>query len=226
MLHTLGRATELLARCLWPGRCAGCGALRTLLDELFCLSCEVEVRPAGRVPLPEGIDHAWSCFEYNAAVQSALHAWKYNGRAALGGALTDAMVAWLLSLVQQQHLDGDHPVEVIPVPMHPRRLKERGFDQTWQLAHGVARRRPHWRLRPDALRRTRHTPHQVGLDRLARARNTRDAFTLGRRPARGARVWLIDDVITTGATTSACARLLRSHGAESITLLTIAHAKP
>ena len=107
---------------------------------------------------------------------------------------------------------------VVPVPLHPSRRRERGFNQASDLAKQLGV--------PviAALRRTRATPTQTGLPAARRHRNVRDAFALtraGRRLA-GARVLVVDDVSTTGATLEACARVLKEAGVVEVRALTAA----
>jgi predicted amidophosphoribosyltransferase len=102
---------------------------------------------------------------------------------------------------------------VVPVPQHPRRLRGRGFSPANELARDVARQvgAP---LGATALLRLRDTRSQTGLGRSERARNVRGAFA-SREPA-PACVWLVDDVVTTGATLTEAARALRAAGAREI----------
>ncbi len=113
-----------------------------------------------------------------------------------------------------------HPLEVpdciVPVPLHRRRLAQRGFNPAVTLARELARvcGVP---LLATALRRIRDTESQTGLGRVARRANVRAAFSA--RAGFPARVWLVDDVVTTGATVEECARALRGAGARSVVAL-------
>jgi len=113
---------------------------------------------------------------------------------------------------------------VMPVPLHRRRLRWRGFNQSALLGAAVARRigRP---LDVASLVRSRATPPQTMRDRKERARNVRGAFAV-RHPARvaGRRILLVDDVMTTGATAEECARVLKAAGARRVDVLTLARA--
>jgi ComF family protein len=102
---------------------------------------------------------------------------------------------------------------VVPVPLHRRRLRARGFDPAALLARQVARETG-TACKPATLVRVRDTPSQTGLDRRGRQRNVAGAFrSRGRVPDV---VWLVDDVVTTGATLSACALVLRQAGARRV----------
>ena len=105
---------------------------------------------------------------------------------------------------------------VIPVPLHRRRLRERGFNPAALLARSLARvqRLP---FDPVALERIRDTPSQTGLSRTERRRNVRGAFRAAACARISERVWLVDDVVTTGSTLTAAAVALRRAGARRIT---------
>jgi len=120
---------------------------------------------------------------------------------------------------------ADLPADlVVPVPLHWRRRRERGFNQAWLLARRMAR---HLSLpaRSDLLRRIRFTAPQVGLTDTERQANVRGAFALA--PGHGMdgqRVMLVDDVLTTGATARACAGVLRRGGAAGVVVVTLTRA--
>ncbi len=116
---------------------------------------------------------------------------------------------------------------VAPVPLHRLRLMRRRFNQSAMLAHAVCRCPAGGTLQfaPDLVLRRRHTPSQAGLNAAQRRRNVRNAFAVNpRRIAQvdGRRVVLVDDVFTTGATVSECARMLRRAGAAAVDVLTLA----
>jgi ComF family protein len=161
-------------------------------------------------------DCARSVFVYDGPIREAIHALKYHGRRAAAGPLG-------VLLAQRAPRDAIRGVDsVVPVPLHPSRLITRGFNQAELIARPlaallgvpcVAR----------ALRRSHHDRSQAELDATARRASVRDAFHPG--PARtGARVLLIDDVFSTGATAEACAAALREAGASAVTVLTVARA--
>lgn len=113
---------------------------------------------------------------------------------------------------------------VVPVPLHPRRLRARGFNQALLLAHRLARRRC-LDLGVRALVRLRDTAAQADLGADGRQANIRAAFAV-RQPATvvGRAIVLVDDVMTTGATANACASALRAAGAERVDVLTVGRA--
>jgi ComF family protein len=140
---------------------------------------------------------------------------KYHRRRALAGVLGDLMA---------ERYPFGLDVLLVPVPLHRARLRARGFNQAALLARVLGRRNgiP---IAVRALARTRATLAQPGLGALARRRNLHDAFA-ARAPAlvRRRRVVLIDDVLTTGATADACARVLYGAGASRVDVYTVGRA--
>jgi competence protein ComFC len=164
-----------------------------------------------------GFDYARSAARYEDVVREALHAFKFRGRRALAAPLGDLLVE-----AMEGRLPAAVPAVLVPVPLHPRRERERGFNQASLLAQRVGRA---WRcpVRDDVLVRAVATHSQTELDAPARRANVRDAFRL-RRPEliAGRHVVLVDDILTTGATLSECARCLRDGGAAAVGALTVA----
>jgi ComF family protein len=112
--------------------------------------------------------------------------------------------------------------QIIPVPLHPRRLAERGYNQAALLAVAIGRQ-AQIKVSTDKLSRTRQTQAQACLGREARAQNLQDAFCVS--ALSGARVILVDDVVTTGHTVDACARVLSLTGNEVVGVLCCALAR-
>jgi len=157
---------------------------------------------------------------YAGEVADALQAFKYpppglRGLDARPQALLEAL---LLDAAGRLH-DLPAPDRVAPVPQTPARLRQRGFNPAGLLGRGLARRLG-LPFAPTLLSRAGDAPSQTGLDRAARRRNVADAFRS--RPTPGARVWLVDDVVTTGATLEAAARALRRAGARQVVAICVA----
>jgi ComF family protein len=130
---------------------------------------------------------------------------------------------WLCDTLEDPRLHGRRFDAVIPVPLHPARKRERGFNQAELLAELLC---AHAGLKMHiALERIRYTTTQTAFDRAERMENLRDAFRLRRKAnVQGLRVLLIDDVLTTGSTLSECARVLKQAGAISVHAATAARA--
>jgi ComF family protein len=128
-------------------------------------------------------------------------------------------VARLLVREAAARVPGPAPDALVPVPLHPARIRSRGFAPAAILARVAARA-----LGAPAvagLQRVRDTPSQTGLDRPGRRRNVAGAFAPG-RAAPGPTVWLVDDVVTTGATLGEAARALRAAGARRVAAICLA----
>ena len=158
----------------------------------------------------KGIDRAYAPFWYLPVTRALIHSLKFGGSTDALPLLTGRMAASLT--------DGDFDM-MAPVPLHPRREKERGFNQALLLARGVSGLTgiP---VEEKALIRRRNTHRQSGLTHDRREGNVRDAFASGAGDLTGKKVLLVDDVRTTGHTAAACASVLRDLGAEKVCLLT------
>jgi len=162
-----------------------------------------------------GFDHAASFGLYEGPLRSLIHLYKYSGMKPLARTLA-ALMERAISI--DEHFDA-----VVPVPLHWRRQWDRGFNQAELLARHIAKRRGIPVLQ--ALRRKRATATQAGLASAGRRRNVAGAFVLRSTPderLKNGKILLIDDVMTTGATASACASALKRGGALSVSLLTLA----
>jgi len=196
---------------LGPPACACCGlpfAHDPGGDGVLCGGC---------LRRPPAFARARAAFAYDADSRNLVLAFKHADRTQAA----PEFGAWLA------RAGGDLLAEaelIVPVPLHWTRLLTRRYNQSAMLALALGRiaRRP---VAPDLLRRMRRAPSQQGLDREARARNVRRAFRVAPRHAQrvaGARVLLVDDVFTTGATLEACAAALDAAGARAVDALTLA----
>jgi ComF family protein len=159
---------------------------------------------------------SFAALRYEGAARLLLPRYKFGADLAVGRVLGEAL--------REVASAAPRPRQVAPVPLHPTRLRERGFDQAWELARTVAGALD-LPARPDLLRRVRATPAQTGLDAAARRRNLREAF-VATQQLRGVHVALVDDVMTTGATIEAAARALRAAGATRVDVWVVARAPP
>lgn len=232
------RLYEIPLNLLYPNSCRACGTLIGWSEGFFCGPCMDRVKPyegprcsmCGRhYPDGSGTDH--TCYEcakkppvfaaaraklaYDGPVRDAIKLYKYRQvralRAYLGGFVEDGARDWF---------SGSEVV--CAVPLHKRRLRDRGFNQSLFLAERAADAIGA-RLSLDGLARIRHTAPQVGMGHAERKANVKGAFEVV-RPAdfTGASVLLVDDVFTTGATVNECARVLLKAGAADVSVLTVA----
>jgi ComF family protein len=148
--------------------------------------------------------------EYDGVLREIIHALKYQGRRSTASRLAAVMAERGAAILAGADA-------VVPVPLHSRRERERGFNQAADLARGVGMPVLH------VLRRLHSTRPQVELPAAERHRNVKDAFeVVGRSHVSGRILVLVDDVTTTGATIEACARVLKAAGAAEIRALTAA----
>ncbi len=158
-----------------------------------------------------------SAFAYDGAAQKLIHQLKYGSNPAVAPVLAQHMCAALLETNGAQGIDA-----VVPVPLHPIRLRQRGFNQAQLLAQEVAHcfGLP---LRPDLLQRKKQSLSQTTRTATERRIAMRDAFAAGPEAA-GRNILLVDDVLTTGATAISCAEALLAADAAQVTLLTACQA--
>jgi len=148
---------------------------------------------------------------YEGTLMTAVHQFKYGGKDHLAKSLGP-----LLALFTAEQFGGKDGLLVMPVPLHPKRLRERGFNQSLLLARYVAAQLDA-ELDFLSLRRIRYTQPQTGLKRDERRKNVRKAFGLtDSNGVKGRTVILVDDVATTGNTLNECAGTLRRAGADNV----------
>ena len=196
-----------------PNPCRRCGLPRhgEEGEENGCARCRTHDLPYSRCVAP------WA---YEFPVTQLVQALKYEG------ALANARVFGTRMATQALAEAGDpwrRPALVVPMPLHPSRLVERGFNQSHEIARVVTRLLD-LRLAPKGMRRVRGTAPQVGLSRRERAGNLSGAFVADPRVVAGQHVVLIDDVVTTGSTAIEAASTLQVAGAASIVVWAVARA--
>jgi ComF family protein len=214
---------------LFPPRCGGCQTA----GSLWCAACQAAIQPieppwcekcgepfvTDRLCVncrhhPLMIDQIRSIALFDGVLRQAIHRFKYERLAGMaepfGSILADYWCA--------AQLTADW---LIPVPLHPSRERDRGYNQSELLARQLARR-VNVPVSGKGLRRTRATAVQMTLNAAERRQNVAGAFECVEARVRGARVVIIDDVGTTGATLDACAQAVLKAGAVSVMGLTLA----
>ncbi|TVR23023.1 MAG: ComF family protein [Anaerolineaceae bacterium] len=195
---------------VFPPRCESCGRV----DHVWCGRClhTLEIEPVQTCKRHAEQMAVYSAGKHDGIVAQAIHAFKYQNATTL----YQPLAARLARVMADSGLQADC---IMPVPLHPRREAERGYNQAslmaWELAQktGIP-------ARFDLLQRERHTGAQVGLDRAGRLQNVAGAFAAHPDSA-GLRVVVVDDVSTSGATLWHCAAALQSAGATHIDGLTV-----
>ena len=210
--------TNTVLSSLFEPPCAACSAVLVRpLDGAVCDLCwsAVRVAPSRQERFNDERAVAWAAAigEYEGSLRDIIHALKYEGRRSIAPPLGALMRSAGADLLRGADV-------VVPVPLHPRRERSRGFNQADDLARALG-----VPVRP-LLHRIRYTTSQIELPKDERQRNVRDAFEFCRLPVPGSRfpavVVLVDDVSTTGATLEACAAVLKAAGAKDVRALTAA----
>lgn len=204
----------LHCRELWwspAARCPSCG-LRQAQGQL-CRSCRTERPPQART---------WVAFDYAFPWDQLIQQWKFSQATGLTGPLAQCLLPSLPKDLASG-AEADRPV-LVPVPLSQRRWRERGYNQSALLAQRLARAL-HLPCRLDMLIKPVERPHQADLSRAERQRNLQGAFLVEPRHQpwlKGRRVLLVDDVITTGATTAQAAFELLRCGAARVDVCALA----
>lgn len=197
--------------------CPACRADLPWLAASRCPVCATPTPGAGTcghcLAKSPAYDRTQALFAYGFPVDKLIQRLKYAESLAL---------APLLGALLAQHHAQPAPDVWLPMPLHPRRLKERGFNQATEITRELARlsgvpTQPAW------ARRERDTPPQAGLKREARRKNMRGAFKC-RPDVAGLHIGIVDDVMTTGSTLDALAEALKEAGAKEVSCLVVARA--
>jgi ComF family protein len=220
---------------LRPFLCQTCRSSIALVKSPFCRICGLpfESKEGGNhtcgtcIQTPRHFDLVRSCGVYSDGLKDLIHCFKYRQIPQLAKPL-GVLLAWgFLKYFQDRTIDM-----IIPVPLHPKRMRSRGFNQAYLLIQAALKEwlnKVHDRQLPDIatrkLVRIRATQPQTGLGRDLRRKNIRNAFAVTPYSSISNKsVLLVDDVYTTGATVDECARVLKKSGAGRVDVLSLARA--
>jgi ComF family protein len=226
---------------IFPPQCLGCAEiLYPQRGHLFCPACEEKIRfitgdicPVCGTIFPNSPAQSHLCgncmenktyyscaravVSYETIILNAIHQFKYGSNISVGALLASLMADFSFPDVDF----SDHSL-IIPVPLHIKRLRQRGFNQSLILAHALAKK---WQIPVNfsLLRRQKFTLTQTGLNKAERKQNINGAFEISdKKIIAGKNIILVDDVYTTGATINECAKTLIKAGAQKVTVLTLA----
>ncbi len=216
-----GEALDLCAACrqdlvVLQDSCRGCGL--PLPRAIAKSGTGIKAACGQCLQQPPAFDACYSLFEYAPPLSRLLHGFKYQGKLAQGQILAALFARYIKDQVKPM------PEIIIPVPLHKARLRERGFNQATEIGRYLAR----YLAVPiayDICERHKPTQQQSGLSAVERRANLRQAFRLRQRLV-AKHIALVDDVMTTGATINALARLLKQQGAESVQAWVVARTLP
>ena len=231
---------------VFPGKCLLCNDSTGLNTENICSKCMDKIAfikgsTCARCGIPfevsysleDNLDYLWqrcrifspsfdmalSACRYDGVIKEIISAYKYQNKPYLGNDIISIMLR-----VVERGLVELSPELIIAVPLHVKRLRERGYDQAYILAEGIGRYL-NIPVSCGNLTRIRYTVPQVNLSRDERIKNVKGAFSVkDTHELKGKRVFLIDDVFTTGATIEECVKIIRDAGAEKIYVVTVARA--
>lgn len=221
---------------LFPRRCPVCNEIVLPKGNLICPSCYKKLsfvkspscKKCGKEVFSDSQEYCFDCtkhrrsFEYgfalvnyNEAAKNSMLKIKYKNKREYLDFYTDEIVKKLAFRIQWTKADG-----LVPVPVHPKRLRQRGFNQAQVLAEklGEALKLP---VYPHILRRNKKTAPQNGLTPQERLKNLEQAFAAADIPDEVQSVILVDDIYTTGSTVEACTRVLKKAGVKRVFFLAI-----
>lgn len=208
-----------------PCICADCFAQLVYVTSPLCTrcGCQFEHSPLHHdhycsdcLQVAPSFDTARSLLRYQSPVPDLLYRLKYRADSSVVRAI-EAI------LVEHGKIWEQEPCElIIPVPLHAKRLRQRGLNQS-QLLAGLAFSGYQEKIAINLLVRSKNTTSQTGLSGVERRRNLKDAFQVtNQKSIDGKSVWLVDDVYTTGTTVSECSKILKKNGASEVHVWTFA----
>ena len=202
-----------LLSALYPNKCLFCKKIMDILSKNTCADCEAALQFNGGFgnDIFKDISEIYAAYNYSEEVSAVIYRFKYEGKKTLALPIAHS----LHSSLKDRFINADF---LLPVPLHKSRLKQRGYNQAAVLAAelGVLMKMPVC----DGMLRIKNTKRQFDLGPEERLQNVADAFALKNDfDVTGKDVILIDDILTTGATASQCAKTLKQAGVGSVRLI-------
>ncbi len=233
----MGVQWSRLADLLYPRCCPFCGSLLPFGEMAACRTCMTKVKVVeppcclrcGKSIESEDLEYCQDClrlpksyvrgfpvFEYSGGIKRGIYDFKYKNQRSYGQFFADCMYAKYKKELTSLQLDG-----LIPVPIHKKKRKLRGFNQTELMAKCLGK---HLQVPVYAklLKRVINTNPQKELNDKARMKNLKNAFIIGKNKLELKRVLIVDDIYTTGATIEACTKVLLEHGIEEVYYVSLA----
>ncbi len=221
---------ESLGRYHLNGICLDCWISIKVIKSPFCLKCGLPLNETWKNDLRcercmknnYNFAYARSPGEYSGSLKDILHLYKFGQNEHLAVPLSELV----MKMAGSQLLPGDRTFDadaIIAVPLHRKREKKRGFNQSYLIARQLGKKLG-IKVEKKVLIRSRDSIPQIELPPYKREKNVRGAFTIRNAfRVRGRKIFLIDDIFTTGATVSECAKVLKEAGAREIVVFTVAH---
>ena len=214
---------------IFPQICAGCNQHLQLHEQSICVECinqlpytnELAAKNyvANQIKALQPVSGVFAMTYYNAnsRMESLIHQLKYNNRQDVGEQLGELLAKAVANQIPELDV-------IIPVPLHPKKEKKRGFNQSVCIAKGLSKELE-LPILTNAFVRTRNTETQTKKSRIDRFANVSNAFAvIDSEQIKGKRIVLLDDVITTGSTAVTCAEVLFAAGADEVFIAAVAKA--
>jgi len=201
---------------VFPPRCVRCNRV----GAEWCAYCADDLNTIAIIPHAKeitGCDEAWATGVHEGVLAESIYALKYESALSVGDLLSQR----LIHMLELRNLTFN---TIIPVPLHTKKFQQRGYNQSTTLSRGLE---SHFKIPvvEEGLIRQRETQSQVGLGFEARQDNMSEAFIANCNDVEGKTILLVDDVMTTGATLSECAKALRQAGATQVFAVCVSVAR-
>jgi len=164
------------------------------------------------------VDYALNLFHYATPVDYLISQMKFQQQLSVAAVLADLLKTY----IENSQLEHGLPGALLPVPLHEKRLTKRGFNQSLEIVKPLAKSK-NIPILLNTISRSKDTPVQTNLSKSARKKNISGCFTLLEKPVHS-HIVIVDDVVTTGATTNELAKLLKKSGVEKVGIWSLARA--